>query len=197
MRKESALNQSSEEMQSLFLLEEHRLRTQARLHTGVYGESRGQVGSRRRRHARKAAASPGFTSAGCLRGEGAGSPARRASTPRVQSRPGSPRRCGCRSDRTQSWGRTQTRGGLPPPPTAATASVCPPQSPPERTAAPRGSTGTCLRGQGSSLHLGAGHTGRGPSAGREPLSREAGGLASPAINTHAAKEQLHHQPCSP
>lgn len=70
--------------------------------------------------------------------------------PEVQSRPGSPRRCGCRSDRTQSWGRTQTRGGLPPPPTAATASVCPPRSPPERTAAPRGSTGTGLRGQGSS-----------------------------------------------
>ena len=29
---------------------------------------------------------------------------------RDQCRPGSPRRCGCRSDRTQSWGRTQTRG---------------------------------------------------------------------------------------
>ena len=206
MRKESALNQSNDEMQSLFLLEDHRLKTQVKLHTGVYGKSRREVRSKCRQHARKAAASPGFTSAGCLRGEGAGSPARRASpqsasTPRVQSqRPMPPwvsteMRLQVRQDPV--LGQDSDQRGLPPPPTAATASVCTARSPPARTAAPGAPRAHACVDKAPPLHLGAADTGRGPSAGQEPLSQEAGGLASPA-DTHTAKERPHRQPfCSP
>lgn len=171
-------------MQSLFLLEEHRLKTQVKLHTGVYGEIRGEVGSKCRRHARKAAASPGFTSAGCLRGEGAGSPARRASsrsasTPQAQSQR---YRAALGPHGDAAAGPTGPSPGAGLRPEGASRH---PQQQPQLVSAHHGARQRGRRHPGAPraqacadkappLHLGAGRTGRGPSAGREPLPREAG-----------------------
>lgn len=64
MKKERVLNQSEDEMQSLFLLEEHRLKTRVKLHAGVYRGERGVGGQAEAQgHAGTAVASPGLASA--------------------------------------------------------------------------------------------------------------------------------------